>query len=72
MGPDRGGAEAPYFKPEDVIKILAAAREPYKTIFALAWRTALRGGELLGLRVVDLDFQHGLIHPRFQADDSTR
>jgi integrase len=70
--PDRGDTETPYFKPEDAARIVAAAKEPYKTIFALAWSTGLRAGELLGLRVTDLDFQRGLIQPRKQADDSTR
>jgi len=70
--PDRGDSEAPYFRPEDAAKIVAAAREPYKTVFALAWCTGLRAGELLGLRVADIDFQRRLIQPCKQADDSTR
>ena len=70
--PDRGNTETPYFKPEDAVKIIAAAKEPYKTIFILAWRTGLRAGELLGLQVADIDFNRGLIQPRKQADDSTR
>lgn len=69
---DKGERERPYLKPEEVTKILAEAKEPYKTIFALAWATGLRAGELLGLTVNDLDFQRGLINPRKQADDSTR
>ena len=44
----------------------------YKTIFALAWATGLRAGELLGLSVGDLDFKRGIIRPRKQADDRTR
>jgi integrase len=70
--PDRGDTEAPYLKPEDAARIIGQAKEPYKTIFILAWRTGLRAGELLGLRVTDIDFQRRLIHPRKQADDSTR
>lgn len=69
---DKGERETPYFKPEEVARILAAAKEPYKTIFALAWATGLRAGELLGLRVDDVDFKSGIIQPRKQADDSTR
>jgi integrase len=69
---DKGEYEPPYFKPEDVRKIVGEAKQPYKTIFALAWATGLRAGELLGLSVVDLDFQRGVIQPRKQADDRTR
>jgi integrase len=69
---DKGDPETPYFKPGDVAAILAGAREPYRTIFALAWGTGLRAGELLGLTVKDVDFQQRLIQPRKQADDSTR
>jgi integrase len=69
---DRGETESPYFKPEDVAKSVAGAAEPYKTIFALAWATGLRAGELLGLTVSDLDLQRGIIQPRKQADDRTR
>jgi len=69
---DKGEAETPYFKPEDVSRIVAVAKEPYRTIFALAWATGLRAGELLGLTVNDLDFQRGVIQPRKQADDRTR
>jgi hypothetical protein len=29
--------ERPYLKPEEVAKIIAEAKEPYKTTFALAW-----------------------------------
>ena len=70
--PNRGGTEAPHFTPEVAERIIAEAKEPYKTIFSLAWRAGLRSGELLGLRVADMDFSRRLILPRKQADDSTR
>ncbi|HUK31854.1 MAG TPA: site-specific integrase, partial [Candidatus Acidoferrum sp.] len=69
---DKGEYEPPFFKPEDVKRIVAGAKEPYKTIFALAWATGLRSGELLGLRVADIDFDKGFIQPRKQADERTR
>lgn len=69
---DRDGAEAVYFKAADVQRILAAAREPYRTIFMLAAVTGLRAGELLGLTVTDIDFDRLMICPRQQADDRTR
>lgn len=69
---DREGAEAVYFKATDVQRILAAAREPYRTIFVLAAVTGLRAGELLGLTLADIDFERLMICPRKQADDRTR
>jgi integrase len=69
---DRGETETPYFRPDDAARIIAGAKEPYRTIFALAWCTGLRAGELLGLTRNDLDFERKLIIPRKQADDSTR
>jgi integrase len=69
---DRDGVEAVYFKQAVVQRILAAAREPYRTMFVLASRTGLRSGELLGLTVADIDFERLMICPRKQADDRTR
>ena len=69
---DREGAEAAYFKHADVRRIIATAREPYRTMFVLASVTGLRAGELLGLTVADIDFDRLLICPRKQADDRTR
>ena len=69
---DRDGAEAVYFKRADVQRIIAAAREPYRTMFLLASVTGLRAGELLGLTVADIDFDRLLVCPRKQADDRTR
>jgi len=69
---EKEDAETPYFKSAVAIDLIAAAREPYKTIFALAWYTGLRAGELLALTVNDLDFGRRLILPRRQVDDSTR
>jgi integrase len=72
MSGDRDGAEAVYFKRADVPRILKLAREPYRTIFTLAWTTGFRAGELLGLTVPDVDFERLMICPRKQADDRTR
>jgi integrase len=72
LGGDRQANEAEYFQPNHANRIIQEAREPYRTIFALAWATGLRAGELLGLRVADLDFDRKLIQPRSQADDRTR
>src|SRR5205807_8416885 len=39
-----------------LFRSIATAKEPFKTIFAIAWYTGLRAGELLALTVADLDF----------------
>ena len=72
LGRDRDPIEAVYFKRNDAHRIIQEARQPYRTIFGLAWATGLRAGELLGLKVPDLDFQRKLVHPTQQADDRTR
>jgi integrase len=72
LADERDAAEAVYFKQADAVRIIQQARQPYRTIFALAWASGLRAGELLGLTVADLDFDRNLIHPRKQADDRTR
>jgi integrase len=72
LGGERETKEAVYFKLNDAHRVIQEAREPYQTIFALAWATGFRAGELLGLRVADLDFDRKLIQPRLQADDRTR
>ena len=69
---DREGAEAVYFKRADIQRIIAAAKEPYRTIFVVASVTGLRAGEIFGLTVDDVDFDRMLIRPRKQADDRTR
>lgn len=69
---DRGGAEAVYFKKSDIPRILGLARDPYRTMFTVAWAMGPRAGELLGLAVADVDFERLMICPRKQADDRTR
>jgi integrase len=69
---DRDGAEAVYFKRADVQRIIAAAREPYRTMSLLASVTGLRVGELLGLTAAGIDFDRLMVGPRKQADDRTR
>jgi integrase len=56
--------EARFFTPDQVRKIIAAASEPFKTMFALGAMTGIRSGELLGLKVEDLDFTSRLLFIR--------
>jgi integrase len=69
---NRDAKEARYFKPHEAELIIATAKEPYRTIFIVAWGTGLRAGEILGLTIHDVDFDRKLILPRRQADDRTR
>jgi len=65
-------SERPYFTSVEASRIIAAAEEPYKTMFALAATTGLRAGELLALTVADLDFHRKTIRVSKSADDNTR
>jgi integrase len=56
-----------FFSAEEVLRILAAASEPYKTLFWLAAETGMRAGELCGVRVDDLDLERGLVFVRQSA-----
>jgi integrase len=62
----------PFFTREQATRIVEEAQEPFKTLFALAWNTGLRAGELLALTVDDLDFTHKTIRVNKATDDSTR
>ncbi len=65
-------SERPFFTSEETVRIIAAAKDPYKTMFALAATTGLRAGELLALTVPDLDFHRKTIRVSKSADDNTR
>jgi integrase len=69
---DAESSGRPYFTSEQASRIIAAAREPYKTMFALAATTGPRAGELLALTVSDLDFRRNTICVSKSADDNTR
>ena len=63
--PDEGVKhEARFFTPVQVRQIIDRAGEPFRTMFCILAATGLRAGELLGLTVDDLDFDHRLIHVR--------
>lgn len=54
----------PCHTPEQMQAITNAAKEPYRTLFAVATETGMRSGELYGLRVEDIDYERLLIHVR--------
>jgi integrase len=64
--------ERPFFTSKQVGQIIAEAREPYKTMFALASILGARAGELMALTVPDLDFHRKTIRVNKSADDLTR
>ena len=61
-----------FFTREQATLIIEAAKEPFKTIFALAWMTGLRAGELLALTLDDLNFDRKTIRVNKSSDDLTR
>jgi integrase len=60
------------FTDEEVGKILAAAPEPFGTILAVTAVLGLRIGEVLALRVSDVDFTRKIIGVRQSLDSATR
>jgi len=63
--PLRPGAR--FFSGEEAKKIIAAATNPYRTMFAVAAMTGLRAGEILGLMLDDIDFERKVLHVRRSA-----
>ncbi len=57
-------SEARFFTSDQVRKIVAAADEPFRTMFATVAMTGIRAGELLGLKVEDIDFDRKLLFIR--------
>jgi integrase len=60
------------FTDEEVGKILAAAPEPFGTILAVTAVLGLRIGEVLALRVSDIDFMRKIVRVRQSVDSATR
>ena len=60
------------FTDEEAGKIIAAAPEPFSIILAVTSVLGLRIGEVLALRISDLDFSRKLIRVRQSVDSATR
>lgn len=58
---------ARFFTADQARRIIETSEEPFATVFAVAAMTALRPGELLGLKIEDLDFERGVIFVRRSA-----
>jgi len=72
LGKGEGNRTAPFFTHAQVTQIIAAAKEPYHTLFAVAWFTGARSGELMALKIKDLDFERRVIHFDETCDDNNR
>jgi integrase len=57
---------------EERAKIIFYAKEPYATMFCVFSIEALRSGEVLALKVTDLDFATKVFHIRHSLDSRTR
>ena len=66
------GREVRFLDAAQIGQIIAAAKEPYATMFAVLGMTTVRAGELLGLKVTDLDFNRKIIHIRRSVDLRTK
>lgn len=72
LGSFAGPSEVPFFTRRQAVQIIEAAPEPFKTLFAVAWSTGLRAGEILALTLDDLDFNHKTVRVNKSLDDATR
>jgi integrase len=72
LGSASGSASVPFFTRDQATRIVAEAKEPYKTIFTVAWNTGMRAGEILALNCDDIDFDRKTIRVNKSADDKTR
>jgi integrase len=59
--PKRGLVQTFSFSLEEAQRIITSASEPYKTYYSILAETGIRGGEVSGLRVADLDLENALI-----------
>jgi integrase len=72
LGSNAGSSSVPFFTRDQAMRIVAEAKEPYKTMFAVAWSTGMRAGEILALNRSDLDFEQKTIRVNKSSDDRTR
>jgi integrase len=72
LGSNPVATEVPFLTRNQATLIIGAAREPFKTLFAVAWCTGLRAGEILALTLDDLDFVRKTIRVNKSSDDRTR
>jgi integrase len=64
LPPTERRRESRFLSADEIRKLLAVLPEPSRTIFGLGIGTGLRIGELLGLKLNDLDFERGILFVR--------
>lgn len=62
--PVRGLVNKPMIAPDQARDIIRRSSEPYKTMFWIVAETGMRGGEVVALRIEDLDLVNRVIHIR--------
>jgi integrase len=62
--PKRGLVHTFAFSLEEIKRIVDSANEPYRTFYSILAETGIRGGEICGLRVIDLDLDGAVIFVR--------
>lgn len=72
LGTTKRETPVPFFTREQASLIIDEAKEPFKTLFTLAWFTGMRAGELLALTLDDLDFSSKTVRVNKSSDDNTR
>ena len=66
IGRDGSAARRPFFTKGQAERIIAESKEPFQTMFILAWCTGLRAGEILALTVDDRSFAFRVFTPDAQ------
>jgi integrase len=62
--PKRGLVKTFTLSLDEIKRIVGSTGEPQKTFYSILAETGIRGGEICGLRVADLDLGNALIHVR--------
>jgi integrase len=69
---DEAQKEVRFLSAKEVGQIISNAKEPYATMFAVLGMTGCRAGEMLGLKVGDLDFHRKVVYIRRSIDSRTK
>jgi integrase len=62
--PKRGLVRTFTLSLEEIKNVISSANEPYRTFYMILAEAGIRGGEICGLRIEDLDLSNGIIHVR--------
>lgn len=69
---DEAQKEVRCLSAKEVGQIISNAKEPYATMFAVLGMTGCRVGEMLGMKIGDLDFNRKVIYIRRSIDSRTK